>query len=600
MKILKKYWHWFLILPISIVFFFLTSLTNYYSHFYNKTGDFVKWTSPDETANYIFSKYYGQEGDIIIKENLNKEVKDIIRPRSFRSDNGDMKPMSFLGIILIYGQAAKYISYKILPYLTPIIGSFGLIFFYLLVRKLFDKRTALVSFLLLAAFPPYFYYTARSMFHNVLFMVFVIIFLYFALMMNSHHKERCINCTNRLVYYLANNWLGIMLSVLSGIFYGLSIAVRTSELIWLGPLLIVLWLFNIKKTGVVKPILFVIATLVVLLPIFKYNTELYGAFYQGGYSQMNSTISNISNDGASLMKDAARGQFAAAKDTVARLAQSVFYFGFKPTQSLWMIKYYLVDMFPWLFWGSMIGGVAYILMRAKKLDKKFFAYVVTYLLTAAILALYYGSWEFHDNPDITQHTIGNSYTRYWLPIYLGLIPFVAWLIWRPAKYILLKKLQNNAFFSRFIGTRKTVYLIWVIFIVAVISVKSISYVTIGSAEGLVYQVSKMPDTYLQWRKVLDLTESNSTIITIYHDKLFFPERKVVVGDFNDPRMVDEYIKILKLSPLYYYNFTLRPNDVRYLNNKKFKNLHLKIIEIEKINDTFTLYQLIGTEKKSEL
>ena len=63
-KILKNIWPWYLILPLAFVFFLGTSSLNYYTHEYSqdpKQPDYVKWSSPDETANYIFSKLYKEK-----------------------------------------------------------------------------------------------------------------------------------------------------------------------------------------------------------------------------------------------------------------------------------------------------------------------------------------------------------------------------------------------------------------------------------------------------------------------------------------------------------------------------------------------------------
>jgi len=164
---------------LALLFFFATS--SFY--FFTQDNDFVKWTSPDETANYIFSKLYAQEDKLVIIEKYNLYTEGIMHPRSFRVDGDELKPVSFLGIMLIYGSIAKLTSYKIIPFLTPFFGALGIIFFYLLIKKIFNKRNALISVFLMATFPPFVYYTARSMFHNVLFVVFCIIGLYFGVLM---------------------------------------------------------------------------------------------------------------------------------------------------------------------------------------------------------------------------------------------------------------------------------------------------------------------------------------------------------------------------------------------------------------------------------
>ena len=171
MKIIKKYSNIAIVVLLAVVFFISTSSFNYFTQHNN----FIKWCSPDETANYIFTKLYAQTGNISFYEKYNLYIKDIMHPRSFRSDFGVLKPVSFLGIILIYGKIASLFNYKIIPYLTPFFAGIGIIFYYLLIKKIFNRKNALISSFILSCFPVYIFYTARSMFHNVIFTVFLII-----------------------------------------------------------------------------------------------------------------------------------------------------------------------------------------------------------------------------------------------------------------------------------------------------------------------------------------------------------------------------------------------------------------------------------------
>ena len=47
------------------------------------------------------------------------------------------------------------------------------------------------------------------------------------------------------------------------------------------------------------------------------------------------------------------------------------------------------------------------------------------LFISVFFAIYYGSWEFTDKLTLHLNTLGISYVRYWLPIYLLSLPFVA-------------------------------------------------------------------------------------------------------------------------------------------------------------------------------
>ena len=120
---------------------------------------------------------------------------------------------------------------------------------------------------------------------------------------------------------------------------------------------------------------------------------------------------------------------------------------------------------------------------------------------------------------------------------------------------------------------------------------SLRFVLVGSAEGLIQSAGKQLASREEQTKVLSLTESRSVIITEYHDKLLFPERKVIVGLFNDDRMTEQYAVLTGYLPVYYYNFTLPEKDYNYLNNKKLVKFNLKIEIVEKVTKDFTLYKL---------
>lgn len=561
-------------------------------NYFTQKNDYFKWVSPDETANYIFAKLYGQEGKITIFEKYNLLSDDIMRPRSFRSDLGWLKPVSFLGIILIYGKIAGITSYKILPYLTPFFGAIGIIYYYLLIKKLFGRRNALISAFLLASFPVYVYYSARSMFHNVLFIVLLLIGLYYGVLMIKRKKE-------------TSKYLTWLYAALAGGFIGLAVITRASELLWIIPMLIILWAFNIKKIGITKLIIFLSFLFLSILPVLCWNQILYGSPLSGGYAEMNQSISDVSQAGQSFITSLMAGKLSHFKELLNKINNNIFHFGFHPRQSVRMFYHYFIRMFYWIFWPALmglcilpafrpgLGGFSRLNReakaskpelqpsadppRAEKLGRtqKHWAYLMSYFVISLILLFYYGSWKFNDNPDPGQFTIGNSYTRYWLPIYLGAIPFASLFI------IKLTRLAKNK--TIILGIRSAIIIL--IFFV------STGFVLCGSDEGLIFTGQRQKSSQNEFNKVMSLTENGAAIITQYHDKLFFPERKVIVGLFNDENMLREYGKLANYLPLYYYNFTLPQKDFDYLNSRRLAEAGLRIEKIERITSDFTLYRL---------
>jgi len=121
---------------------------------------------------------------------------------------------------------------------------------------------------------------------------------------------------------------------------------------------------------------------------------------------------------------------------------------------------------------------------------------------------------------------------------------------------------------------------------------SIQSLLFGSDEGLIFLAQRQKESKYEWRQILDLTENNSIIITKYHDKLLFPERKVIVGLFDDNNMIAEYAKLASTTPLYYYNFTFPAEDIGYLNNRKLVSFNLSLVPVKQVTTDLTLYKLI--------
>ena len=604
-KYFKKNWQWLIVIALAFVFFIGTSSFNYI----NQGRGFIKWLSPDESANYVFAKLYSQEKDLRITEKYNLYVNDIMHPRSFRSDLGELKPVSFLGLPIVYGRIASLTSYKVIPYLTPFFASLGLVFFYLLVRKIFGPRHALICVFLLASFPPYIYYSARSMFHNVFFIVLVMGGLYLCLLMRPFLNEERSSQKKKLVEAKRQPQLklwqrdksfkallpGWLAAAGAGGLIGLAITARSSELLWLLPLFIVIWLFNVKKIGVTRIIIFIAFAYITMLPIFYWNQILYSFPYFGGYNEMNTSLAGIAETGSTILKLSMIGDVDKVKELGASLKNYIFYFGFRPEQSLRMFYLYFIDMFMWLFWPAIFGALFYY-GRIRKIKKRQLAYLTCLFVVSVILIFYYGSWEFYDNPDRGSATIGNSYTRYWLPIYLGCMPFASWFLMVVSREIFLKRFFKNnkkKIKSFWRGGVRREFLIYSLRVLAIglLTIVSARFVVIGSEEGLYFAHHQYSQASQETAAVLALTESNAVIITQYHDKWLFPERKVIVGLFDNEEMVKRYQILAKLLPVYYYNFNLPAKDIDYLNTRKLAATGLKIQAVKKFTSGFTLYKL---------
>ena len=189
------------------------------------------------------------------------------------------------------------------------------------------------------------------MFHNVLFTVLLIITLYFSLLMTKDNQ------TGRNV----KNWLQwkylkfYIFACLSGLLLGLTIITRVSELLWLAPAGLILWLFNIKRVGVIKLLLFLLFLLIACAPMFHYNQILYGSFFNGGYPQMNQSIQVLAQSSTDIVSSSLGGGWSFVKKSLNTIRDTIFHFGFDWPQSKKMFQGYFVDMFSYIFWGAILG-----------------------------------------------------------------------------------------------------------------------------------------------------------------------------------------------------------------------------------------------------
>jgi len=379
--------------------------------------------SPDETANYYFSRHYAESGVISVFEPANLIAEEVVQPRSVRSDHGWLKPVSFLGIILVYGKIASVFGIGVIPYLTPLLASLGILFFYGFVRKLFGRQPAIIASCLLASFPVYFFYTTRSMFHNIIFTFFLLGGAFFLV----HSVGSKVNEKVKFVSFKlkANQWWSFLWSFLAGIFFGGAAGARSSELLWLAPVLFIAWLFYARRLGITRLILMASGIILALLPIFYWNQVLYSSPFYGGYGEMNQSISQITQASSDWVQSTVKGNFSQYRAVGETLMNNIFYFGYQPYQSLKMFYYYVIVMFPILVGLAFIGGIIFLTRLRRKSIRPALLYIVSWVVLSVILVFYYGSWKFNDNPDPSRFTIGNSYTRYWLPMYIMALPFAA-------------------------------------------------------------------------------------------------------------------------------------------------------------------------------
>jgi len=577
---LKRHLNLIIVSLLALIFFLTTSCFNYLT----QEKGYVKWSSPDETANYFFTQQLSETGQLAFFDKANVIGDNMAIPRSVRSDAGSVKPVSFLGIILIYGYLASIFGTAIIPFLTPLFAALGLIIFYLIVRRFFAERVALWSAFILASFPVYVYYTVRSMFHNILFLVLLLVAVYFCLLVFERKKEVI---EKKFIFSSLGriNYLEFILTLAAGLFAGLAIITRTSELLWLLPVGLVIALIYYRKINFFSLIVFLSGLFLALLPVAYYNQILYGSFWHGGYNEMNRSLEDIAANSSQIFKMTWSGQLNYFRNYLSVIFHNIFYFGFNSEQSILMAKHYILEMFPLLSGVGFLGLILLLSKNVRHFKKKYLTYFLAWTISSILLIFYYGSWKFNDNPDLSRFTIGNSYTRYWLPIYLGLIPLAAFAMVEVSRALAALAPKTELVLKR-IATNSAQLLSVFVFIFF-----SFSFVLYGSEEGLIYLYYNSVAEKEIATEVWSLTEPDAVIITRYYDKYFWPERRVIMGMLPNDEISRAVQKLIKQYPVYYYNFYLNETAVAYLNERKLGSYDLEIKLLKKMNDKFGLYKI---------
>lgn len=530
----KLFWIAFVI--VAVVFFVGTLVVT-------SAGGMDVYVSPDETANAFFARNFSQTGLFSVVDPLNGEFADSLHPRSIVVRNAMLMPVSFLGLPMLYGAIIFIFGDWILLFLTPLIAIFSALAFRRVLSVFFSQKVSDLSAILFLVHPAVWYYSARGLMHNVLFVSLLIFAAYFFFCRPLfNHLKRCENRLGRL--RLFQKTIDIYFS---GFLLGLSLFVRASEIYWIALMIILLAFFYIRKKNGNEIVRFIIGIVIGLLPFFYFNLVTYGNPLTTGYTLPVLTEGLI------------------AQEQIAQSPSFLFPFGIATRAAVRHVSDYGVMLFWWLSVFVLIGIP--IVFARKKL------YVFLFLILALWLGLWYGSWTLFDNPDATQITIANSYVRYWLPIFILSIPFVSEaIVWISSK--------GRTKFAR------TLFLISLIIFVAGMNIRIVFF---EGQDALTNTADVLRESRETKKNVLALTPPDSVIVVDRGDKLFFPQRHV-----RYPlRSETTYALLPKIAvklPLYYFGITFPQTDIDYLNESKLKNLGLKIEQIRTFGEE-SLYQI---------
>lgn len=509
-----------------------------------------KFTSPDETANFYFIKQFVGNLSFKAAEPLNGTAP-IVAPRSIMVQKDALLPGSFFGMPLLYGAIGWFLGKWIILFLTPLISAIAVFVFYKLINLIFDRRTALISAGLMAIHPAFWYYTARGVFHNALFLDLLIVGFYFLARTLTHRtKNYKLQTTN---YFLA------------GLFIGGAIAVRTSEIIWIAVLLLaIIIIFRKLIDWRIGIWIALIGMIIPMIPVFYQNQKLYGNALTFSYTVGPEKAEVASTQvGSGKAREIVGGSVNIAAKTfdsiVGLFEKAVFPFGIHWDNILanfwnygiWLVwPFALLTLFGCvLFFRKGLVNFIYSSVRRSSDKRAMSAYFMGYLFLSIYLILYYGSWNINDNilgQDLV--SLEQAYARYWLPIYIFGLPFAA----LTARTIISKGLTVIPF--RYADQRKWLrgfaQSVLILSFIAVVFNFSVSSVVLERSVGL----AKVRQNTLEYKEVAvkakKTIEPNAVIVSGKADKIFFPEFKVIASEIDTNKKAKQLKKILQKAPVY--------------------------------------------------
>jgi hypothetical protein len=522
-------WNW-LLMALAVLIFFLGSIV--------LINDANIYVSPDETANAYFVNSFVQDGTLNgPTDALSAQLGDRIHPRSTVSFQGTLLPGSFLGLPVIYGLLSVIMGSWALFIFTPLITLLAAYAWGKMVTLATKPSIGKLSFGLFLLHPAIWYYTARGLMHNVLFVDLLVLSAWFWIVRPMKPSKQS---------------SGVWDDIFAGLMLGLALFVRTSEVLWIAIAVVmaaVIWRKTLSWRRI-RSGLFGLAIGLALL--FGMNALVYGHPLTTGY-----TIGSIPIEQLDI---------ADSVDSVELLP-----FGFHPMNAWRHALSYAVIMFWWL---SLLALPGIAILLSQKRHKRTVRWAMALATAVSIwLIVMYGSWEIHDNPDPTQITMANSYIRYWLPLYIFSTPMIAaTILWVTNK--VKSKILKKATLA--------------IFILAILGL-NINAVFIQGQDGLLSARAELNRSNEIQASVLASTQVDSIIIVDRADKLFFPHRRIWYP-LRDDATYNAMPTLVADTTLYYYGITFPESDLDYLNEVRLEQMNLQIKLIQTY-DQESLYQI---------
>lgn len=344
-----------------------------------KQGD--QYGSPDERANDFFITRLAHVGTLSFRPGLSVEALSTFHPRSMFVHGETLSPGSFVGFIQLSALVDRIFGgWPIHRYLTPVLGLLALVSLYGIFRHFWERSWSLLGVALIAAHPAVFAYWTAPFMQNGAFTALLVLAGYYLL---RHHQEP--------------SWKKL---VIFAIVYGLAICVRPIEIIWTGPMVLVV--LCAMPRGYRWVALAVPVALALQTPWLIADAGVYGSPLTSAYTP--------------------EGVFTSAAGTQTFLTP--IFRVLTPAGGQWSwhwlssFWWYLVMLVP--AWSVAAAVSLFLYFRRKFVQPVKILKIGLIILLTSFLGSYYGSWDLYPGANAAQVGAFSSYARYWLPIFVAM------------------------------------------------------------------------------------------------------------------------------------------------------------------------------------
>jgi hypothetical protein len=339
--------------------------------------------SPDEAANRLFITHLAETSQYRIDTGVSADALTFLHPRSIAAQGSYLASGSFLGLVQAGALVYQLFGAGAERMLTPLLSLVGLVAMYFVFRRFWSRLWSLLGVVLMAFHPAFFEFATLPYLHNGAAVA--------GLMVAGWALLRLLE---RPTMWTA---------VLSGSTLGVALYFRPVEALWVVPAVTIVLVA--RKLWVALLIVGTM-TIVMQLPWLLANQLVYGSFLSSGY-----TPSGVFVD----------GEGAAA---IAQPAKILF----TPPGGAWTWHwmssawwYFVLFLPSWSFMGT--------IALARYFKRKYVTWskalkLSTLCLIGLFPLVYYGTWNLYPTTPASVNGALASYVRYWVPLYLMMVPGV--------------------------------------------------------------------------------------------------------------------------------------------------------------------------------